>query len=76
MTQFARGEEARSSDRAFSFDPASRKILNYAARAGVDDPTALSWLGMFPMCMGVQPFGSAYRGDIRRDGAELWAASR
>jgi hypothetical protein len=26
----------------------------------MDGPTALSWLGLFPLCMGLQPLGSAY----------------
>jgi hypothetical protein len=26
----------------------------------MDGPTAFSWLGLFPLCMGLQPLGSAY----------------
>src|ERR1700680_4839287 len=34
---------------------------DHAARAGVERPTSLSWLGLFPMCVGLQPFRAAYR---------------
>ena len=38
-----------------------------AAGAGVDRPTALSWLGLFRMWMGLQPIRSAFRRGLQRD---------
>jgi len=41
-----------------------------------DRPTTLSWLGLFGMCLGLQPMRSAYRRGFQRDGAELWISTR
>jgi len=48
----------------------------HAARAGVDRPTAPSWLGLFRMWMGLQPIGSAFCGRFQRDDAEFWISTR